>query len=113
MPERADFLKLLEKKKEGEAKAHAFRQELLKQASVKAEHLTKNEHWDFFLSLMQAKLDEATVASVEWMERCALANTDADWHIAQRAYFEWKSRVQTLEEVMSLPITLTSAKTAQ
>ncbi len=107
--ERSDFLKLMEKQREREQKSHQATHTLLKQAALKVDHVTKNEHWDYFLELLQAKLDEATLAKMEWLERCGMANEATDWHQAQRQYMAFSERVRTLEEVMSLPVTLMNA----
>ena len=104
--DRKDFLTLLDKRKEGEAKVLAFNKELLKQSAVKAQYLTQNEHWDHYLSLLQAKLDEAHLNKLEWMERAASALEPVDIKVAQLNYAIFADRVKTLEECMSLPQTL-------
>lgn len=43
------------------------------------------------------------------MANSAEANESRDWHIAQRNYFSWKSRRETLEEAMELPSKLLAA----
>ena len=58
--------------------------------------MTKNEHWDYYLSLLQPKLDQARSEELQWLANSAEANEPRDWHIAQRNYFSWKSRRETL-----------------
>ena len=109
MIDRKDYLALLDKRKEGEAKVQAFNKELLKQSAVKSQYLTNNEHWDDYLSRLQAKLDEAQVERLGWMEKSACALTEVDVKVAQLNFAIFNERVRCLEECMSLPQTLISA----
>lgn len=109
MIDKNEFLKLQELKRVKEEKVKVLNGALLKQAALKMEYVTKNEHWDFYLQHLQAKLEEANLGKLEWLERCGLANAESDWHQAQRQYLVFADRVKTLEEVMSLPATLLQA----
>lgn len=110
MPTRDEFLKLVSLKEEKAKKESAFRNTMLKQAAVKADYLTKNEHWDFYLSALQAKLDDAVRNKVEWMERAARAFAQDDIKFAQLNFAIYDDRCKTLEEVMGLPNALITAK---
>ncbi len=106
MPTREEFLKLVAMKEEKAKKEHGASLAIVKQVALKLDYVTKNEHWDYYLELLQAKLDEAKVNEVDWMTKCAIANGADDWHVAQRNYFGWQERTRTLEEVMGLPTSL-------
>lgn len=75
----------------------------LKQAAVKADLLTQHDGWDYFLSVLQAKLDEAKAEEFEWMQKSAVALSELDCKIAQLNYAIRRARVEVLEEVMALP----------
>jgi len=111
-PNRHEFEKLMTLKAEQGKKLHEAHLSLVKQAAVKAAFVTKNEHWDYYLSLLQPKLDQARSEELQWLANSAEANEPRDWHIAQRNYFSWKSRRETLEEAMELPSKLLAASQA-
>lgn len=58
-PNRHEFEKLMTLKAEQGKKLHEAHLSLVKQAAVKVDFVTKNEHWDYYLSLLQPKLDQA------------------------------------------------------
>ena len=111
-PSRPEFERLMTLKAEQGKKLHDAHLSLVKQAAVKVDFVTKNEHWDYYLSLLQPKLDQARSEELQWLANSAEANEPRDWHIAQRNYFSWKSRRETLEEAMELPSKLLAASQA-
>jgi hypothetical protein len=108
-PSRPEFERLMSLKQEQGRKQHEAVLSLVKQAAVKTEFVTKHEHWDYYLSLLQPKLDQARSEELQWLQNTAEAHEAKDWHIAQRNYFSWKSRRETLEEAMELPAKLLAA----
>ena len=102
-PDRKDFLAHIQKKEEKAAEFKAFQAEALRQATVKAQHLTSDEKWDYFLSLLQARLEEATNQKIEWMEKCSIALADTDVKVAQINFAVWNERARLLDEIMNLP----------
>ncbi|MBK7421591.1 MAG: hypothetical protein IPJ44_20820 [Nitrospira sp.] len=111
-PNRHEFEKLMTLKAEQGKKLHEAHLSLVKQAALKVDYVTKHEHWDYYLSLLQPKLDQARSEELQWLANSAEANEARDWHIAQRNYFSWKSRRETLEEAMELPGKLLAASQA-
>jgi len=102
-PTLKDFTARLEEKREEERQRMAASVTQARQAAVKADLLMQHEGWDYFLSVLQAKLEEAKQNEVEWMQRAAQAILDQDRTMAQINYFIWKERVTLLEEVIMLP----------
>lgn len=96
-------------KEKQDRKQHEAVLSLVKQAAIKVEFITKNEHWDYYLSLLQVKLDQARSEELQWLANAAEANEPRDWHIAQRNYFSWKATRETLEHAMGLPAKLLAA----
>jgi hypothetical protein len=78
----------------------------IRQAKVKADLLTQHEGWDFFLSMLQAKAEEAKNEEFEWMQKSAVALSELDCKIAQLNYAIRRARVELLEEIMAIPSTL-------
>ena len=76
---------------------------LLKSAAVSSEQLTGSQEWDRFLERLQPLLDDARQHEKMWLERSGGALEDKDIRIAQFNYQACKARVETLEEVMTLP----------
>lgn len=105
-PNRHEFEQLMSLKEKQDRKQHEAVLSLVKQAAIKVEFITKNEHWDYYLSLLQAKLDQARSEELQWLANAAEANEPRDWHIAQRNYFSWKATRETLEHAMGLPAKL-------
>ena len=99
-PSKPEFERLMALKAEQGRTLQEAHLSLVKQAAVKVDFVTKNEHWDYYLSLLQPKLDQARSEELQWLANSAEANEPRDWHIAQRNYFSWKSRRETLEEAM-------------
>ena len=108
-PSKPEFERLMALKQEQGRKQHEAHLALVKQAALKVDYVTKDEHWNYFLSLLQPKLDQARSEEVQWLQNAADAHEPKDWHIAQRNYFSWKSRRESLEEVMELPAKLLAA----
>ena len=111
-PNRHEFEKLMTLKAEQGKKLHETHLSMVKQAALKKDYVTKHEHWDYYLRLLQPKLDQARSEELQWLANSAEANEARDWHIAQRNYFSWKSRRETLEEAMGLPGKLLAASQA-
>ena len=105
-PNRHEFEKLMTLKAEQGKKLHEAHLSLVKQAAVKVDFVTKNEHWDYYLSLLQPKLDQARSEELQWLANTAEAHKAEDFHVAQRNYFSWRSKREALEEVMELPAKL-------
>lgn len=76
---------------------------ILKTAALSSEQLTGSQEWDKFLERLQPLLDDAKASRTMWLERLAGALSDSDVRIAQFNYQACQARVQTLEEVMTLP----------
>lgn len=108
MPTRDEVTKLYALREEQGKKAQAANLALVRQAALKIDYVTKDEHWDYFLSILQTRLNEARDNEIDWTQKCAVANSESDWHIAQRNYFGWMERRKAIEEVMVLPRDLMS-----
>ncbi|MEQ1844122.1 MAG: hypothetical protein ABL983_00925 [Nitrospira sp.] len=76
---------------------------MIKTAAVSFEHLTGNEHWDRFLSMVQGCLDEAKKERDMWLLVCANEGDITKLRDAQLAYQVHSGRVSALEEVVLLP----------
>ena len=111
-PSRPEFERLMVLKQEQGKKLHEAHLALVKQAALKVDYVTKNEHWDYYLSLLQPKLDQARTEELQWLANTAEAHKAEDFHVAQRNYFSWRSKREALEEVMELPTKLLAASQA-
>jgi hypothetical protein len=105
-PSVRDFTARLEAKREAERQRQMEQAAYMKQAVVKADLLMQHEGWDFFLSVLQAKLEEAKAEQLDWMEKSAVALSELDCKIAQLNYAIRRARVELLEEVMRIPSTM-------
>ena len=84
---------------------------VLHSAAVKSEQLTDHPGWDLFLEQLQGRVEQAQAECAAWSERLHTPLGDTDLHIAQCNWHLWKSRVDTLHEVMELPkLVLETAK---
>jgi hypothetical protein len=102
-PKPYDFTAYLEKKREQERQAVAAQQLQMRQAKVKADLLMQHEGWDYFLSVLQDRVDQARQQEMEWAVKCAQAILDQDMIFAKQNYNIWKSRAETLDEIMAIP----------
>lgn len=75
---------------------------MIKTAAVSFEHLTNTEHWDRFLSYLQAMLEEAKKESRYYMDLALNSDGGAQTH-AQRMYHRADANVKLLETIMGLP----------
>ncbi len=88
--------------------------EHLAQAAVPMKQLTQDSKWDYFLSLVQAKIVETKV-SVQLEDADLLVNTDwshADLAQHKARMLAWASRIEALEEVMQIPSQIVGAAEA-
>ena len=106
--DRSDFMELLAKeanKSNGQSvdPKRLFAQ--LQQASLKSDYLTGNEHWDYFLSLLQNTKSEYE----QLRDQCRMAlenpaTTDTDYIASWRQQLLLcNERISTLDAVMKLP----------
>ncbi len=74
-------------------------------AAVPAGRLTQSEEWNFFLRMLQNRLELAEQNLLE-IEKADRENTDFDpvrMSTLKSARREWAQRIDTLNEVMELP----------
>lgn len=109
-PSLKDFNARREAQLERERQAALMQEQYLKQAAVKADLLMQHEGWDFFLSVLQAKLNEAKAEQFAWMEKAACALMDHDIKYAQMNHAIYRDRVALLEELIALPSKMKGAE---
>jgi hypothetical protein len=83
--------------------------QLLHAAEVNLTTLQATDEWRKYLELCQARLEQAEAECKEWALRCAHGATEKDMRTAQLQYISWKSRVETVTELMKLPGTIITA----
>ena len=76
---------------------------MLKTAAVSFDHLTNDPHWDRFLSLLQAKYEDAKKERDRWKELMTLSFSDSGLREAQCAYHGFRAQVELLEYILGLP----------
>ena len=100
-----EYQKRLETKKAEKAAEHRPQLQMLAQAEIKARNLTGDPIWDLFLSYLQAFLE--TTEDQQRAFESALTDSKTVDHagilVAKIGAAECKSRVETLEAVISLP----------
>lgn len=104
-PEREDFQKLVQKKRQQRVRENRTELRVLAQARVPVSALTKSTEWDYFLSLLQAKIEELDTALNTFQQSQI---TDLDFshaELAQRKAIAMRFAVQrdTLRVVLDLP----------
>lgn len=77
--------------------------QLLHAAEVNLTTLRATDEWRKYLELCQARLEQAELECKEWALRCAHGATEKDMRTAQIQYLAWKSRVETITELIRLP----------
>lgn len=102
LPNRDEYMESLNKKKPN-GETHHFK--MIQQAAVKAELLTGVDHWDTFLSYLQAVLEVSEGHRLDAQEiLCHPNNVDHSTMLrAKIALAECESRIGILRAVMSLP----------
>ena len=76
---------------------------LLETAAVRAVELTGHPGWDRFLEQCQALLNQAEKDLAAWTENTVNAYKDEDMRLAQRNVTQFKTQVELLKKIMSLP----------
>lgn len=76
---------------------------MIKTAAVSFDHLTGDEHWDRYLSMVQAKLDIAKQERDRWLLVCGNEQSADALRGAQMMYHSFQGSVRALEELVLLP----------
>lgn len=81
------------------------RLEMLQQAAVKAEHLTGNEHWDWFLSYIQDAIETTEKHRTAFQSAMADPKTVSHESLleAKIGIAECNSRIEAWKSAMELP----------
>jgi hypothetical protein len=74
----------------------------LRQAEVPVQLLTQDSHWDYFLSLLQAKLETAR-AALAAVEGEVVPFTFEAMAERQARALAWHAQIDTLTEIMAIP----------
>lgn len=106
MHDRAEYAALVKKQQQerGNGATHMLPQ-FYAQAAVKAEHLTGDEVWDWFLTFIQAALDATTQEIAGWrstLDSPNLVNAD-DIQRIRIAIFRAEERISAWNAVIELP----------
>jgi F0F1-type ATP synthase membrane subunit b/b' len=86
-----------------QAEADTKRATMIRQASVSAEYLTGNEHWDKAMTYIQAKLEDAEKSIANTKDQIMLAVDDSAIRACQIRHGYAKGLLDAYTEIRNLP----------
>lgn len=102
-PTKTEYIAYLEKQNESTRPSMDMALGLIRTAAVSFDHLTGNEHWDRFLSIIQNKLEVSHEEETLFLLECGSAASEAVLREAQLKYQFERGYKAALAEVIRLP----------
>jgi len=104
-PSRQQFQEALERKQRERAKDRKADLNVLAQAQVPMVHLTQSKEWDYFLSLIQSKIEEVenTLAAIQEAFTFTPSFDPADMAAQKADMIRLAIQKHTMEAIVSLP----------
>jgi len=84
----------------------------LRQAEVPITKLTQDPNWNYYLSLLQSKIEESTMSLRAAQEDRTVDFSHAVLAERRAQVLAWQARIDTLEEVLHLPTDILSGAKA-